>query len=34
MRWQAGWAALALAFVAAPAEAQVTRGAICMTMAT
>jgi hypothetical protein len=34
MRLKAFWAALALAFVAAPAEAQVNRGAICMTMVT
>jgi hypothetical protein len=34
MRWKATWAALALAFAAAQAEAQVTRGAIAMTQVT
>ena len=34
MRLKACWVALALAFVAGPAEAQVIRGAVCMTMVT
>jgi hypothetical protein len=34
MRQQAWWAALAVALVAAPAQAQVSRAAVCMTMAT
>jgi hypothetical protein len=34
MKPKACWAALALAFLAAQAEAQVNRGAICMTQVT
>jgi hypothetical protein len=34
MRQQAWWTALAVALVAAPAEGQVTRAAVCMTMVT
>ena len=34
MKRKAGWAAVALAFLAAPALAQVTRGAIGMTQVT
>ena len=34
MKPKAWWAAVALAFLAAPAGAQVTRGAICMTQVT
>jgi hypothetical protein len=34
MRQHAWWIALALALVAAPAQAQVSRAAICMTQVT
>jgi hypothetical protein len=34
MRCTAWWTGFALAFLAAPAEAQVVRGAVCMTQVT
>jgi hypothetical protein len=34
MKSTAWWTVLALAIVAAPAEAQVVRGAVCMTQVT
>jgi hypothetical protein len=34
MRRQAWWATFALVLVPAPAQAQVIRAAVCMTMAT
>jgi hypothetical protein len=34
MKQQACWTALALALLAAPAEAQVTGAAVCMTQVT